>query len=457
MKNRIKTYSRVLLLPLLILAGCDSLLDVEPKQSVSGDQALQGAENVESVLIGAYDSFSDDDLMGGNTAVIAELFAHDENTPEINFSGTFQTLRQIFNKSVQNTNGQVQSTYNRGYITINLANIVLANLDQIEDQATKDRIQGEALFIRGTTFFELVKLFALPYSAGSTDTNPGIQLVTEPEEDYANIRMIDRSSVEATYDQIISDLTTARDLLPLSNGSLASTYAASAMLSRVYLQQADYQNAATEANRVIQSFEYSLVSDYEDVFNNSNNNTTEDIFAIQVSDQDGANDLNLYFASEENSGRGDINILDAHTNLYEAGDDRLDLFYFDVSGDNSTPRRTGKWMNQYGNINTIRLAEMYLTRAEANFELGVGNYVGPNTPREDVNEVRDRVNATPILEVNFDLDDILLERKLELAFEGQLLHDLKRRQMDVGTEAYNSTSIIFPIPQRETDINPNLN
>ena len=106
---------------------------------------------------------------------------------------------------------------------------------------------------------------------------------------------------------------------------------------------------------------------------------------------------------------------------------------------------------------TIRLAEMYLTRAEANFELGVGNYVGPNTPREDVNEVRDRVNATPILEVNFDLDDILLERKLELAFEGQLLHDLKRRQMDVGTEAYNSTSIIFPIPQRETDINPNLN
>ena len=351
MKNRIKTYSRVLLLPLLILAGCDSLLDVEPKQSVSGDQALQGAENVESVLIGAYDSFSDDDLMGGNTAVIAELFAHDENTPEINFSGTFQTLRQIFNKSVQNTNGQVQSTYNRGYITINLANIVLANLDQIEDQATKDRIQGEALFIRGTTFFELVKLFALPYSAGSTDTNPGIQLVTEPEEDYANIRMIDRSSVEATYDQIISDLTTARDLLPLSNGSFATTYAASAMLSRVYLQQADYQNAATEANRVIQSFEYSLVTDYEDVFNNSNNNTTEDIFAIQVSDQDGANDLNLYFASEENSGRGDINILDAHTNLYEAGDDRLDLFYFDVSGDNSTPRRTGKWMNQYGNIN----------------------------------------------------------------------------------------------------------
>ncbi|CAN0245734.1 unnamed protein product, partial [Chrysoparadoxa australica] len=172
MKNKIKTYSRVLLLPLLILAGCDSLLDVEPKQSVSGDQALQGAENVESVLIGAYDSFSDDDLMGGNTAVIAELFAHDENTPEINFSGTFQTLRQIFNKSVQNTNGQVQSTYNRGYITINLANIVLANLDQIEDQATKDRIQGEALFIRGTTFVELVKLFSLRYSALSTHSNP---------------------------------------------------------------------------------------------------------------------------------------------------------------------------------------------------------------------------------------------------------------------------------------------
>jgi starch-binding outer membrane protein, SusD/RagB family len=98
-----------------------------------------------------------------------------------------------------------------------------------------------------------------------------------------------------------------------------------------------------------------------------------------------------------------------------------------------------------------RLAEMYLTRAEANFRLGTA--VGA-TPEDDVNLIRERVNLDPI--VGITLDQILLERHLELAFEGHLLHDLKRTQSDIGGVPFNDPSLIYPIPQRERIINPDL-
>ncbi|MDZ7806305.1 MAG: RagB/SusD family nutrient uptake outer membrane protein [Gracilimonas sp.] len=74
-----------------------------------------------------------------------------------------------------------------------------------------------------------------------------------------------------------------------------------------------------------------------------------------------------------------------------------------------------------------------------------------------MNEVRDRVNLpTYTLPTEFDLDDILQERKLELMFEGQYLHDLKRTQRTVGTRSYDDPKLVLPIPQREINANPNL-
>ena len=75
-------------------------------------------------------------------------------------------------------------------------------------------------------------------------------------------------------------------------------------------------------------------------------------------------------------------------------------------------------------------------------------------PVDDINEVRDRVGLDPLVTVT--LDDILQERKLELMFEGQLLHDLKRTQRNVGTRTYDDPKLVLPIPRREIDSNPNL-
>jgi hypothetical protein len=153
--------------------------------------------------------------------------------------------------------------------------------------------------------------------------------------------------------------------------------------------------------------------------------------------------MNTYFASSDFGGRGDIYIELAHFELYEPNDDRLNLFY--------DGERTGKWNNQFGNVNIVRLAEMYLTRAEANFREGTS--VGDD-PLNDINLIRERVDLDPL--VTLTLDDILLERHLELAFEGHLIHDIKRTQSNVGDLTFDAPELIFPIPLRELNINPDL-
>jgi hypothetical protein len=132
-------------------------------------------------------------------------------------------------------------------------------------------------------------------------------------------------------------------------------------------------------------------------------------------------------------------------------DERLDLFYIDgATGDT----RTGKWINRFGSVKIIRLAEMYLTRAECNLRLSTTT---GDTPLNDINAVRNRV--LPLL-VTVTLDDILLERKLELALEGSRLHDAKRLKESIiegsNTYTFDHDLLVFPIPQRERNINPAL-
>jgi hypothetical protein len=154
-----------------------------------------------------------------------------------------------------------------------------------------------------------------------------------------------------------------------------------------------------------------------------------------------------YFSVPEFGGRdGDIEILDGHLNLYSANDQRLSLFFI-----GNDAERTGKWNNQFGVVNLIRLAEMYLIRAECNQRLGTT--VG-DTPLADYNVIHTRAGLDPATSVT--LNDILYERRLELAFEGFKIHDMRRLHEDVGLHSYDDPKLIFPIPAREIQANPGL-
>lgn len=439
-------YISVLVIVLMVW-GCDNVLDTEPKQSISEDIALNSSDNVKAVLYGAYDNLGDYDQYGGQFYMLPDLMAVGQ---EAHWTGTYEQPGEIYRKNIQVDNSFVTSAWLDGYSTINVANNVLSALD-IVVESDRDRVEGEAKFIRAITYFQLVRLFGKDYNDGDPTQNLGVPLKLEPTRSIDEKSQIPRSTVQEIYDQVISDLKDAKSLLEdHSSGYVyADTYAASAFLSRVYMQQGEYALARDEAHRVISDANspYSLVENYADIFNNSNVNTSEDIFAMQVTSQDGANSLQTFYASQDNGGRGDIEIQQSHLDLYEAGDERLAFFY-----DDDGEIRTGKWKNQYGNVNVIRLAEMYLNRAEANHRLNES--VGA-TPTEDINTIRRRAELNAVAGP-VTLQDILDQRHLELAFEGHFLFDLKRTKGSVGSIPWDSPALVYPIPQRERDANPEL-
>jgi hypothetical protein len=235
---------------------------------------------------------------------------------------------------------------------------------------------------------------------------------------------------------------------------------AEAYLARVYLQKGDYANALTAADDVIENGGYSLVPSVADAFNTTD--SPESIFEIQQTTQNNSgtsNDgLTTFYSCDDNTpgdaARGDVEIDQAFIDQYDVSDDRRAVLIY--QGDCSKASITSaKWRNPYTNIPVIRLAEMYLIRAEANQRLG--STTG-DTPLNDVNTLRARANAPALGSV--DLDAILLERELELAFEGQRIHDFKRTHKTVSynsaTVDYTDPQFILPIPQAEINTNKSM-
>jgi len=444
--NKLKIYISALAVALVLFQGCDSLLDVDPYQSIDSEQVLTDADNVKSVLVGAYDAMGDSDLYGGWYMMTADFLSADD---EFEFTGTFFGPRQIWAKQQLYDNGQLTDTWVDSYNTINILNTALSGLDLLEG-ADRNRVEGEAKLIRAMIYFELIRLYAAPYEAGQANGQPGVPLILTPTTEFGEETNVSRATVDQVYNQILDDLTDARDLLSNVNPERSfyvNSMIASAVLSRVHLQRGEYEEARDEANRVIESDLYSLRPTFAEVFNQPEN-TSEDIFTMQNSAQDGVNSLFTFYSADS---RGDIDVNQEHIDEYEPNDDRLNLFYTDPG---TGAIRSGKWNRATDDqVNVIRLAEMYLTRAEANFILGEDE---GDTPLNDINRIRDRVNLDPLDEVDLDLDAILQERKLELMFEGNLLHDIKRTQRNVGTRAYDDPKLVLPIPQRDINSNPNI-
>jgi tetratricopeptide (TPR) repeat protein len=439
MKNNIKQW---LIIGGVSLLGysCDNKLDLMPHQSIDENTALATSQDVIVTLNGAYDGASSINLYGGAIQYSGELLGDDL---EVRFGGSYATLDELWRKAITINNSQIRLTWLQAYATINRLNNVLDAIDKVSASERND-VEGKALFLRGLLYFDLVRLWGKDFNDGSNTSNLGVPLVTSPTRTVGNDASIPRSSVAEVYAQVISDLTKASTVLSNSSDKgFGSKGAAQAILARVYLQQGNYAGARDAANAVIQSEEYSLASNFENAFKDA---SPETIFNIVVTEQDGVNDLNTFFAPVPYQGRGDIRVQTKHLNLYNAADARGAFF---VRASNNT--FSSKFLDRFGDVLVVRLAEMYLIRAEANQRLSTATGA---TPLADINRVRARSNAPALASV--DLNSILAERRLELAFEGQQLFDAKRLKKNIGSLAYNAPSLILPIPLREMDANKAL-
>jgi hypothetical protein len=450
-------------LVLVIAAGCDDKLDVKPHQSIDQTTALSTEKDVVVTLVGAYDGLQEEGTYGGDLMTLSELMG---NTDDILFTGTFDGLSDIFKLQTVATNENALRTWRYAYSTINRVNNVLSAIDKVtSSEEEHDRVEGEALFIRASMYFELVRFYAKTWDDGDNTKNPGVPLVLEPTKTITEADYRPRNTVAEVYDQVIQDLTRAEELLPLENNIYANKAAAGAVLARVKLtqgvtgetaaQKAALADAGDAANRVIDYGTNELADDIESLWytflNNDGNSPSEYVFSMKVTQQDGINAMNQYFGvnvGDGTNGRADIKITNAHLAKYEAGDARGE-FFVEVGGRNYTQ----KHLDNYGNVLVVRLAEMYLTRAEANYRLGTN--VGAD-PVDDVNVIRERAGLDPLASIA-DVETILNERYLELAFEGSHLHDAKRTRGSVSGVAWDDSRLILPIPQREIDTNKSLN
>jgi starch-binding outer membrane protein, SusD/RagB family len=438
----------ILFFTTILSYSCEKRLELKNPQAIDAADAFSTDDKVKRVLIGNYASTGSANVFGGNVLWMSELLASDG---ELNWVGTFPDPRQIWGKTILSANGNVATTWSSAYRVIYNSNNILANL-AVVNAADRNRVRGEALFLRGLVYFELINFYGeKPYGAGNTTTLKGVPLIVQagPSAPQDGFYQLPRATVEQVYQQIIADLVEAETLLPARNGVYATKPAASLALARVYLQQLKYDLARDAADRCISVSTANggaLVSTYAGAFNNTAN-TTEDLFSMQVNTQVGTNSCFTFFSTATFGARdGDIEVTNKHYNKYSALDARRALFFTEAGA-----WRAGKWRDNFRNVKVMRLAEAYLTRAECNVRLSTN--VGA-TPLTDVNRIRTRASLAPLVTVT--LQNILDERELEIAFEGQGAWDAKRLKLTVDGKAWDDPKMTFPIPLREMNNNKNL-
>ncbi|TDN37391.1 RagB/SusD family nutrient uptake outer membrane protein [Hymenobacter sp. UV11] len=458
-----------LLTAVLLLGGlesCNNKLNVQPVSYIDTAQAFNNSSDVQAALVGCYTGLQSANLYGGYLQFMTDLLA--DNGDE-SFVGTFTQPQEAQRKALLITNSQISATWLSAYDVINRTNNVLANINKLDTPAQQASGEGEAKFIRSLVYFDLVRAYGKAWNDGTPASNPGVPLVLAPTLTVTAESNVSRNTVAEVYTQIITDLTTAEAKL-ITGGGLnsfsATRYACAALLARVYLQQGNYPAAAAAANRAVSTTSLALNGFYGANFGyttanvstssipaglTTNANTVEDIFAIQVTAQSGTNQLNTFYARNR---RADVTIQPQFLTLFEAGDSRALLYTTPTA---TTPAYTRKYDALYGNIKLMRVDEMLLTRAEANFRAGTTTGA---TPLADVNAIRARAGLPALTTVT--LAAILKERRIELAFEGFRLGDIKRNMESTAdpltnaTIAWNANRLVFPIPFREINANPNL-
>lgn len=445
-----KLYKILTLLSTVILlqVACSKKLDIEPQQNVDAADAIKTPENVDAAAIGMYSLLGHGALYGTNLFLLPELQASDDY---LSWRGSFQSFRQVANKAMSRDNAEALRTWEYGYQAINMANTILESLNIVTDADQRATLEGEALFVRGIMHFELVRFYGLPWGATANNTHPGVVIKTRSTRDEAGaFEQLPRNTVAEVYQQAINDLTAAAQKLPERNGTRANRFAAYAFLSRVYLQQHNYEAALAAANEVIEEGGFTMNASIAAVFDNKN--TGESIFEIQQNEQNNAGIANdgmaTFYASLVGIGRADVRMVSAFLDTYDEDDLRLSQWYYEGVGARPGNMYCSKWKAFGQNLPVVRLAEMYLTRAECNERLGTT--VG-DTPENDLAKIVNplRVNLPEI--ANPSVDDILNERLHELAFEGLRIHDVKRLQQATGDYEWNDDDLVFPIPQREVD------
>lgn len=431
------------LLLMAALASCAKVLDVEPYQSVSPEDALKDKTGIERAITGSYSTLGGVGSYGRYQVIVSDLAADN-----LDWVATSVDYSEIDQNNINAGNTIIDGLWSANYDGINRVNNVLHSLPEITDitDAERNLFEGEARFLRALFHFNLTCFFG------------DIPIKTEPTLDLSNVDQA-KNTRDEVYLQVIEDLTIASEKLPASvDPGKASKYSAAALLSRVYLTrfhlsgiQDNAAKAIAFADTVLISGRFSLAPDYAELFAGSN---TELIFQVAF-DAQNYNRLAQNFLPISLSGLYII----APSQNYMTCYDSVDSVRFMNSA--LTDSLGKPYCYKYRDLVTgtdrvmvLRLAEMYLIKAEA---LAYTNG-SIDEIKANIDIVRTRAGLTGTAAST--IEDLKLaienERRYEFAFEGQRWHDLVRTGRATTVMGIEEYQTLFPIPLSEMQTNKKM-
>jgi hypothetical protein len=465
MKNYIKI---IALGSALSLGSCSNLLDTEPRGSLTPDTALADVNGYESVLAAAYGGARGFGSYGQTLMIAPEIMA--DNLRIIANTGRY--IGQEINADRQHINLW------GNYGPINQTNIIINGIDEVEGDATrKNRIKGEAFFLRSLYYFDLAKVYGYEPGKEVNGWNNSVVIRTTPTLGFSDADFKARSTNRQVYDLIEADLNTAIGLLPVAEKGTAGIYrvtkgAAEALLARVYLYDSKFSEAAAMASQAMATFGLAndgtgLATPANYVSGFSTYPNPESLFEVEIrsvdwSTVDGVNNsMCTLSANVFSSAQFIVTASNELLAAYETGDVRRDTWVATTrSGAAGTVYRSAKWLGTKGdfleNLPIIRAAELYLIRAEAKFRTDAAG------ARSDLNALRSKRGLAAVdagLAGDALFAQILKERRLEFALEGHRWFDLKRNGLTISKSGtieavpYSDYRLLAPLPQDQLILN----
>ncbi|WP_257667259.1 RagB/SusD family nutrient uptake outer membrane protein [Parapedobacter tibetensis] len=424
----------VLLAVFLAFGACNSILELTPESELTEANFFKTAADMDGAVLGIYNNYQ-------------TRFPRDWTISEMLSDNTYRTgyfniggIDELNNLSITSENPRFADFWRLAYQGVFRANSVIFYINNPTDYAENQQAQltGEALFMRGLLYFDLVKVFG------------GVPLVTSKltvEETYD----VPRSSEAEVYHQITEDLKQAIDLLPMKAaiaGGRASKEAAVSLLAKVYVYLKEWDEAKTYLD-MVEGFNFQLEAEFKSLWSLSSENNKEVIFAMKYLDGENGQPLSTdflpYFGVSGISARGNENIFPTWS-LYKLYDDedsrKAETITPYWKSPNSPPADPPVWypfVNKFAvqhtpnnsglDLPVLRYADLVLLKAEVLYYLNQ-----PELALAEINRVRQRAfgddshNYT-LADIGTEeafLDKLLLERRLEFAFENERWFDLVR-------------------------------
>lgn len=468
------------MLPIMVISSisCKKLVEIKETDFIGGALALRTVKNNEALLIGSYAAFQTEMAIRLNGVFSDELkpgdFYASQTTHEWQFGFADIGIRD---------NYTAITSY---YSVIDRVNRVLqalpnAVVETATDNALRDRVRGEALFIRAYAHFELFRYYCKNYDPAGL----GMAYMETP-----SLTPTQRIQMGDYFVKILADLTASKPLLAnnVTDVYRANTVAASGLHARIALYMRNWDDAITYSTEFINALPLATRAQFPGIWSDANK--IESAFKLSRISTNAR--IGSFYRGVFTKNAAGATVVPASiswvpsSKLFDSYDKTNDIRFSSYVIDEpllaAAAGKPSKIVAKYAgtgyttnnenvaDIKLLRTGEMYLIRAEARAEKNA--FTGPNSAESDLNALRAaRINSyTNVTLGSKDaaITAIIAERFKELAFEGHRFWDLKRRGLPVErldadapnaqakTLSANNFRFVLPIPQSEVNANPTI-